>query len=223
MNKFQTYGLLAGSAIFVGLFVFACSDDETKPSQAVSADAGTDGNVTVPPLVDAGVEPVSCEAYCTRVMGNCVGSLKQYENEFECLKMCRQLPLGTGADQQGNTVGCRHYHAAAVPQTIHCPHAGPYGGGMCGASRCEAFCTMALSTCGTDGGAFTSRAQCDQACATDPEFRFDVDAGETFNAPQQGRNLNCREYHLRAAQSNAAIHCLHIGLRPDGGSGDPCF
>ena len=48
-----------------------------------------------------------------------------------------------GGDTTGNTIGCRLYHAgaAAADPVLHCPHAGPTGGNVCG-SWCDNYCQL---------------------------------------------------------------------------------
>jgi hypothetical protein len=157
-------------------------------------------------------ESLSCASYCAKVTSNCSGSLAQYADQAECLRMCPRLPLGATGDQGTNSVACRQYHAGNTPPATHCPHAGAYGGGVCG-QRCEAFCAIALATCigdagPPDSGPLASNAACMAECAlwnaTDPS---------TPSGPTTGNTLACREYHLRAANgtgpTSAQVHCPH--------------
>jgi hypothetical protein len=217
------------AAVVIGATAWACGgDDATTPPPR---DAGNDTTVVPPP--DTGADsPVpdtlSCANYCAKVKNNCTGALAQYADEPECVRMCPRLPLGVQGDQGNNSVACRQYHAGNTPAATHCPHAGPYGGGVCG-QRCEAFCAVALATCITgdagppDAGPLSSNAACMAECAlwnaTDPS---------TPSGPTQGNTLACREYHLRAANGSGAtspqVHCPHAFSPADGGadSGFPC-
>ncbi|HEY2514791.1 MAG TPA: hypothetical protein VGI39_28190 [Polyangiaceae bacterium] len=194
-------------------------------------DAGPDSHA--PPGSDAGdagdaALPLDCNDYCTSVMNACQGSEAQYQTKDECLSACRFFPVGTPADTTGDTLGCRTYHAvlAATLPNPHCWHAGPYGSGVCGAS-CDDFCEITLGWCNADagfidGGAppYASLSDCKTACAN---FALvPVDAGPDAAPPPSaynaggtndtGNTLDCREYHLGLALTNATnqqIHCPH--------------
>ncbi|MCY1071929.1 hypothetical protein OV090_44705 [Nannocystis sp. RBIL2] len=81
--------------------------------------------------VDAGAP--SCDDYCTDYFANCTADLNMYNDEADCLDQCGHWYPGTSADVDGDTVGCRLYHAgvAATDDELHCPHAGPGGAGVC--------------------------------------------------------------------------------------------
>lgn len=215
------------AAGITGGFLWACGNDDT--SQPPPKDGGTDGTVQTDSGTDSGDnEAVSCANYCTKVMARCTGPNAQYADQAECERMCAKLPLGSAGDTQGNTVACRQYHAGNTPSDTHCPHAGPYGGGVCG-SRCESFCAIDLATCLGDAGipdgglGFSTNAECLGECqgwnATDPS---------TPSGPTIGNTLACREYHLRAANGAGAAsvptHCPHAATPADAGpeAGLPC-
>ncbi len=115
------------------LFVAACGD----------GGGGSDAAV----LADAPLPPPSCETYCTTVMANCTAAAAQYGSMDACLGACGGLPLGAASDSDGNTVGCRTYHASSVPTAgvEHCDHAGPMGADECG-SNCQGFCVITTLT-----------------------------------------------------------------------------
>ncbi|MBA3547320.1 MAG: hypothetical protein H0T76_12610 [Nannocystis sp.] len=143
-----------------------------------------------------------CEAYCDGISVNCSGVHTQYGSPATCMASCAGFLPGTPADTGGNTLGCRTYHAGAAKDMpeVHCTHAGPGGGGACGAN-CDGFCTLAAHACPE---AWADEAACQTACATfAPEESYDAtDVG--------GNTFACRLYHLTAAALDPATHCAHI-------------
>lgn len=83
--------------------------------------------------VCAAMDAPSCADYCAEYLANCKDDLNAYVDEADCLAQCGAWYPGTGADTVGDTVGCRDYHAGAAmaDAALHCPHAGPGGGGVC--------------------------------------------------------------------------------------------
>jgi hypothetical protein len=101
---------------------------------AGAATGGTAGAATGGTAGAAGASAgLSCTAYCATIATNCTGANEQYDNENECVTECASWPVGTPIDQAGDTLGCHNYHAgaAAADPGLHCPHAGPTGGGVC--------------------------------------------------------------------------------------------
>jgi len=86
----------------------------------------------------AGVCGVACDNYCDAIMDYCVGSLAQFSTRATCLSQCN-LYKNVKYDvnnptTSGDSLQCRNYHAilaGTVSATVHCPHAGPLGGGVC--------------------------------------------------------------------------------------------
>jgi hypothetical protein len=175
-------------------FVAACGD----------GGGGSDAAV----LPDAPLPPPSCETYCTTLMANCTAEAAQYGSMDACLGACAGLTLGAASDSDGNTVGCRTYHANSVPTAgvEHCDHAGPMGADECG-SNCEGFCAIAVHTCTGANQVWATEA----ACMTDCAMMNDTVG---YNATvQTGDSLACRMYHLTmASEPGSAEHCDHIGL-----------
>ena len=176
------------------------------------------------------IDDLSCKAYCAAVQGACTGANSQYASAEECETYCEtgaQLPLGDLADTDGNTVGCRIYHAgvagiSAENAAIHCPHAGPHGGSVCG-DWCDNYCHLAQTNCSGANELFADAAACEAACGG---YADSGEGGDTT-----GDTVQCRIYHLGVAGSDAdtsaAIHCPHGGV--DGGgvcvaaaTGDTC-
>lgn len=167
---------------------------------------------------DGAVAPTACEAYCAAVMASCQADNAQYSDETACVAFCEaaaQLPAGTSNDETGNSIACRLYHAevASEPQDagLHCPHAGPSGGGVCG-TWCENYCHLALQNCTDEHALYEDPTDCLDHCAGLPD---DGDA----NA-KEGDSVQCRIYHLGVAGSaldlgSDSLHCPHGGF--DGG------
>ena len=165
------------------------------------------------------VEDPTCEAYCTLVGESCAGDAAQYESEEACLAYCNTaggFPAGTSEDTDGNTIGCRMYHATVAgglegdDNALHCGHAGPSGGDVCG-TWCENYCDLATNNCTGDNALFGGGAGCLDQCEG---FHSDAPAGSTG-----GDSVQCRIYHLGVAgsdgETSAATHCPHGGV--DGG------
>lgn len=223
---------LASAAAWLG----CSSSDSTDGTPTSDAGSSPDASGTANdsgPLADAGSSTdtgsaidtgtpatPTCAAYCTSIMQNCTGANQQYLDNATCLRACAVMPLGTGSDDSGNTVGCRITHAgfAAATPTPHCWHAGPYGYGACG-DTCTNFCAIAMSYCSADAGVtppYDSNADCMTACAgytaIDTAATVGVDGGFNANGPGDGDTLDCRAYHLdNALQSddNQMTHCPH--------------
>ena len=201
----------------------ACSDDDSPGTTATDtgvadsgggdkdtgvADSGGGGDTGG----DGGAEP-TCTAYCDAVTTNCTGTKNsQYIDKARCVSMCAKMTVGTLADKDTDTLGCRLSHAIAAKDgpDLNCPQAGATGGAACGAKRCDAYCKLAMAQCPT-GAPFTSEADCKAKC---PESSFNATAagGEI---DQARTTLNCMQYHMQAAyQSSAAAttHCPHLTI-----------
>jgi hypothetical protein len=141
MSMRKTFFVLAVAGALV-----ACGDpdpvdpgvDAQVPDAGGDEDAGGGGEDAGP--VDGGGGGGSCATYCTQLMTNCTGDNAQYGSEAECLAYCASSgwPEGDVGATSGNSIQCRIYHGGA-PATgtgaaEHCPHAGPTGGGVCGAA-----------------------------------------------------------------------------------------
>lgn len=152
---------------------------------------------------------LDCKSYCATITANCTSNNAQYASLQQCQGTCDAFTLGDEADRDGNTLGCRVYHAdvAKGDPAMHCTHAGPGGAGQCG-RNCEGFCTIAAAAC---PGTYADAAACMSACAGFGD-------SEPFDASDQaGDSLACRLYHLTVATEDPTNHCPHI--LPDSG---PC-
>ena len=126
--------------------------------QAGGMTGGEVGGMTILP------DP-TCENYCTIVMESCTDGNQQYDNVESCIDYClnvAQWDLGTADAVDGNSIGCRTYHAdvaSMMDPDIHCAHAGPTGGGVCG-SYCESYCQLAGNNCQGDYALYEEETEC---------------------------------------------------------------
>lgn len=137
---------------------------------------------------------LTCEIYCETIERNCEEDHAQF---FEdglghtlCPMICPAFQIGNPADQTGNSLGCRSYHARASVSdpANHCALAGPSGGGICG-DRCEAFCAIAKEIC---DATYVDEATCMNECASfDDSVPYDV-------TQTSGNTFACRFYYLTA-------------------------
>ena len=198
--------LVLGALVAAG-----CGDDTTSGS----------GDMSVAHDLATGGSAPTCAAYCAKIQMNCTtddggSGNAQYPDVQTCTSYCTTAagwPAGMTGDQTGNTIGCRLYHAgaAAADPVLHCPHAGPTGGAVCG-SLCENYCQLMAKNC-TGANAVYDMATCMTKCATIP----------TNGKPNDttGNSVQCRIYHLGAAASDPVTHCPHaqtVGDLPGG----PC-
>ena len=113
-----------------------------------------------------------CEDYCQIVMKACTATNKVYENDAQCLAVCKQLTPGTASDLMGvDSVGCRKthsYNALTIDQIPHCQHAGPGGAGICG-TDCPAYCKLLKAGCDASfkdafGAGTDAVSKCESTC-----------------------------------------------------------
>ncbi|MGZ3430069.1 MAG: hypothetical protein ACXVCV_25635 [Polyangia bacterium] len=195
------------------LFAAGCGDDTTSNS-------GADMSI-VHDL--AGAAAPTCAAYCAKIQMNCTagsdgGGNAQYSMVSDCTSQCTTVaawPAGMIGDTSGNTIGCRLYHAgaAAADPVLHCPHAGPTGGNVCG-SWCDNYCQLMAKNC-TGANAVYATADCMTKCMTIPT------TGQTNDAT--GNTVQCRIFHLSLAASDPATHCGHARTVTDAMFSGPCM
>lgn len=170
-----------------------------------NADSGTDGGET--PEAGSDIDPEAlCDEYCTEIIDNCVEDTDvQYPSHGFCMNVCSHFEIGDPDDVTGNTLFCRLSRArnAAISEPeANCQVAGPSGGNVCGDSICDNVCDMVMDICFEE---FSSRA----ACMTDCDGLDDL---ETYNSTiQSGLEVQCRQYHVNAAATDAIVHCPHAG------------
>lgn len=195
----------------LALAVAGCGDD-TSMSSSVDMSVGDMASANAP----------TCAAYCAKIAMTCTnggdgGSNDQYAAApASCMTYCTTTAgwmAGTSGMTSGNTIGCRLYHAGAAASgpALHCPHAGPTGGNVCG-SWCDNYCQLMAKNC-TGANAVYDAATCMTKCATIP----------TNGLPNatSGDTVQCRIYHLGAAAANPATHCAHSKTKADLPTG-PC-
>ena len=228
----STFALLAAGAAWAG-----CSGDDNK-TDGGGSDATTDAPGTDSGNKDSGgsdsggsdsggvdASALDCNYYCATIQSVCTGTNMQYKDNATCLSMCQNgIPNDAGAGAtSGDSLACRMYHLSVAAQSstsadTHCPHAGPYGYGVCG-SICGDFCEQYYtSVCKTDtAGGWGSIDACRTACAT--QNGADAGAGAPGNGASSPTVL-CKEYHLENAVQTGGSgggHCDHAGLT--GGAG----
>ena len=87
-------------------------------------------------VFDPDAEPTPCEAYCSAIADTCMGANAQYADDDECAAACAGISQdGEDGNMAGDSLQCRmnHLGLAAGNPAVHCPHAGPDGGGVCAA------------------------------------------------------------------------------------------
>jgi hypothetical protein len=143
-------------------------------------------------------------------MANCTGMNQQYGTMANCLHSCSVFPVGAASDISGNTLGCRIYHANAAMKTnnptLHCPHAGPGGGGACGAD-CVGYCQLAMHFCTPAMGAmmiYTDNNDCMNTCAM---FATTKTLNVNDTVLQGQKQVACLLYHAQEASSDPPDHC----------------
>jgi len=113
----------------------------------------------------------NCQQYCAKMQWTCVGPNAQFSSMAACLAECAVYPPGTTGDTVNNTLQCRYHHlvvanASAASSIIHCPHAGPYGGGftgsVCGINLCDNYCNNMMASCPS---VFGSQQHCVYNCS----------------------------------------------------------
>jgi len=181
-------------------------------------------------LYDTGPVVPTCDSYCATINANCTGANRQYGNTPDeaargCMFTCQAFhwALGVPGDTTGDSLSCRAYHAglSATDAAMHCPHAGPLGGAVCGGTQCTDFCAANLAVCTGANAAYASLAACMTACAAFPDASTSIASPTTTT----GNTLSCRLYHLSEATVDGATYCPQTtmlgasGPGTDGGTG----
>ena len=184
---------LALALFALGCLAAGCGDDTT---------ASPSGDMSIAQDLANGGNAPTCAAYCAKIQMNCpaggdAGSNEQYPDTATCMSYCSTAaawPAGMIGDMTGNTIGCRLYHAgaAAADPVLHCPHAGPTGGNVCG-SLCDNYCQLMAKNC-TGNNAVYDAATCMSKCAM---LGTQGHANDT-----SGNTVQCRIYYLGLAASD---------------------
>jgi hypothetical protein len=179
-------------------------------------DAGSDAPV---PVIDANRAsdalpgtpdaegPLTCGSYCGRMSTTCTGGNAQYASDADCMATCALWEVGELDMTRGNTLGCRIWHVgiAEVAPDIHCEHAGPGGGDLCG-FYCPVFCTLDMTVCTGANEIYSGHPQCMQACNGFAKLPL-YDASQTT-----GDTYACRLYHATAATTDPDLHCASTAV-----------
>jgi hypothetical protein len=208
----------------LAVFSLACGDDGSggagggTSSSATSGANSTTGNASSTTGAQTGStnastgtsQQLDCNTYCTGITATCTGPNKQYfgtnaaEQIVNCNTICERFNVGTFNDAM-DSLGCRTYHleAAGVDQAaadMHCEHAGPLGGAICGTDERKNFCALAVGICSE---LFPSGDLCETDIAA-------IDVATAYSQEvTAGPSLACRMYHLTAAVTDAQMHCPH--------------
>jgi len=165
----------------------ACGDDDDNSGQQQSS--------------------LSCQNYCTTVKAACTAANEQYNfigGPADCPTFCNSVSWAAGTTgSTGNTLACRSDHATLASQSnpdLHCQHAGPTGGALCG-NYCDTYCELALEACTGPNQIYASPAECQTACAG-------LTVGANANL-KTGDNVQCRIWHLATAVATPVPHCNH--------------
>jgi hypothetical protein len=189
----------------------------TSGSGGTAGGGGTSGSTAAEGGAGGESTPVSmCETYCREITSYCVGSLQQYVDEEQCLKVCPLLPQGTLGEATGNTVACRlksaadARYASGVERGRYCRRAGPGGDGGCG-TNCEGFCSLMEGVCTAEESPlyrFANTAECLTECALLPDG--EVPYSTSDEAVSDGNSVQCRLFHVNsAAMLDPLEHCEH--------------
>lgn len=175
-------------------------------SMVSSAGAAGGGSMPVDPIVARASQ--LCLDYCNTVQTSCTGKSAQYASQIACLAVCEQLPPGTAGAMAGNTVQCRVGRAKLAATTgeaaNYCFSAGPGGGGVCG-SDCEGYCTLMTAKCTQLG----TLSQCEASCSIVPDLSLPPTNLRYDASQQSGDSLQCRLFHVSAANVDPVGHCAH--------------
>jgi hypothetical protein len=214
-------GSVSPIAVLAVLVVSACFEEvDVGPNGVANTDTTTAGDETAGDETagddtagddtagdDTGSDDAAaaCSDYCTLIRDHCEGDLVQYSGTLDCERSCLAMQLGDPGAMTGNTVGCRTTHAilAARDPIVHCPHAGPSGGDLCGGA-CESFCSLAVKLCIDEHQVWSNVEECAGDCVqfpTDPPYAATVQSGDSYA---------CRLAHLTLAALQPEVHCEHV-------------
>jgi hypothetical protein len=225
-----TFGLIAAGGVWAG-----CSSNDNggdggtdsgngndvnqqKDTGGGNDSGGNDTGTTDGGGINVDASALDCNYYCDSIIAACTTSNNQYLDKTTCVAMCANIPNDAGAGaQSGDSLACRMYHLSVAATSsanaaIHCPHAGPYGFGVCG-TLCNDFCEQDFATAGPCKGTnYPGLDACHTYC--NGAAGGDAAAGAPGNAATSP-SMACREYHLENSYGVGASHCPHAG--EDGG------
>jgi len=172
----------------------------------------------------------NCTNYCQNINLLCNGTNTQFYGPSDCALICPTYPLNATTDVYNNSYECRLYHLNNVingmSPVIHCPHAGPTGGLLCG-TACNYYCDFHLQTCTGANQYFSNKADCLAECMAYPDS---ANPTNLYDIVGSGDSWDCRAYHLNVAASNVgkdsnavAAHCAHSSQSGADTCGDYCM
>lgn len=179
--------------------------DDDPSSSGGMPNAGEDAATDSGPAISE--HELSCRNYCDALEENCgTPQLRQYP-EKGCVRLCMDyLPFGTDSESNGDSLECRLPFAlnASAETDTACLAAGLTGGDECG-TRCEVYCRLMKFKCTAQfdsvlGGTLSTCVERCAAVPPAPRFNVSVVKGDT---------LDCRFYHLQAANLQPDVHCPH--------------
>jgi hypothetical protein len=185
-------------------------------------DAGEGGTVVIPPRA------LSCAYYCATIVTNCTQSNAEFVGSEDslalCMTMCPVLDVGASiGPSNDDTLGCRIYYSeqAQGDPATNCRFAGIPGGGKCGTTPCDDFCSLDVQYCNSapvSTPAYASSADCLTACAGAADAGAEAGYPYLTTGPDlldDTNTLNCRFWHLENAYgstANGTYHCPHTEL-----------
>lgn len=161
----------------------------------------------------AAKDKASCADYCKNVMTGCSGDFKVYQDQAQCEAWCGKLPNEAMDSKTANTVRCRRDGAYAVLTGMAtergCEAAGPVQL-ECGGSKCAPFCTLLLSTCGTDGP-FKTQQECVTSCEQIPDSKVNlpINLKNAASGNPAKDSLSCRVANLLTAVGGDLRACTN--------------
>lgn len=152
----------------------------------------------------------SCATYCEQVTASCTEDNRVFPTNDACLALCPHLTLGTTADTDMNTIGCRYGTAKSIfnnGEIDLCPAVGPGGNDLCG-TNCDAYCELMKKVC---PGSFVDDAACDLECGKVPDKK---DYHVTSSYLPDDYSIQCRLRHVSSAAIDMPeLHCMHaVGI-----------
>lgn len=129
-----------------------------------------------PCLGAVGQTAPTCKDYCKLNATACTGDVATYEDETQCLAVCKTFDPGmltddgSGGLAKNSTLGCRKTHTynallATLPDVnaLHCGHSGPGGAGLCG-DDCASYCSQLEKGCPSQFSSMGGAAKCQSEC-----------------------------------------------------------
>ncbi|RXK42464.1 hypothetical protein M231_00018 [Tremella mesenterica] len=122
--------MLTGSRYDVSLRRWAWAADYITPQLIPHMAQRAKGDSTNATLI---LQQYLAQSVCDATVIYCNGSNQQYDSYDTCMDFVTSVPIGQAYRAGENNLVCRHLHVPMAPlrPTVHCPHLGLTGGGMC--------------------------------------------------------------------------------------------